>query len=70
MASERDVLVKKVFPELRERLLPYRIKLVDIDLRWGITEEQAERILENGLWPSRCRDGHRGPRPDAPSVEG
>lgn len=42
MHSERDILVKKVFPELRERLLPYRIQLVDIDLRWGITEEQSE----------------------------
>ena len=42
MHSERDILVKKVFPELREKLLPYRIKLVDIDLRWGITEEQSE----------------------------
>jgi hypothetical protein len=42
MHSERDVLVKKVFPQLREKLLPYRIKIIDIDLRWGITEEQAE----------------------------
>jgi len=42
MPSERDVLVKKVFPQIREKLLPYRIKLIDIDLRWGITEEQAE----------------------------
>jgi WD40 repeat protein len=45
--AERDHLVKVVFPELRERLDPYRIDLVDIDLRWGITEAQAEdgRVL-------------------------
>src|SRR5271163_4633430 len=42
MHAERDHLVKVVFPSLRERLLPYRVELVDIDLRWGITEAQAE----------------------------
>lgn len=42
MHSERDILVKKVFPLLREKLAPYRIKLIDIDLRWGITEDQSE----------------------------
>ncbi len=40
MHSERDWLVKRVFPALRERLEKYRVHLVDIDLRWGITEEQ------------------------------
>lgn len=42
MHSERNHLVKVVFPALRERLEPHRVHLVDIDLRWGITEEQAE----------------------------
>ncbi len=42
MHSERDWLVKRVFPALRERLEPFRIHLVDIDLRWGVTKEQAE----------------------------
>jgi hypothetical protein len=42
MHAERDCLVKVVFPELRERLLPHRIHLVDIDLRWGVTAAQAE----------------------------
>lgn len=41
MHAERDHLVKVVFPALRERLLSYRIHLVDIDLRWGVTSEQA-----------------------------
>jgi len=43
MHAERDWLVKRVFPALRERLEKYRIHLVDIDLRWGITEEEAQK---------------------------
>lgn len=48
MDAERDMLVKRVFPQLRERLLSYRIHLIDIDLRWGITPEEAEndRVLD------------------------
>ena len=33
MHSERDYLVKVVFPRLRERLEKYRVHLIDIDLR-------------------------------------
>jgi hypothetical protein len=46
--AERDWLVKRVFPALREKLHAYRIHLVDIDLRWGITEEEArhDRVLD------------------------
>ena len=48
MHAERDWLVKRVFPALRERLEKYRIHLVDIDLRWGVTEaeSQADRVLD------------------------
>jgi len=42
MHAERDHLVSVVFPKLRERLERYRIYLDDIDLRWGVTQEQAE----------------------------
>jgi len=42
-ADERDLLVRRVFPELRARLKDRFIELVDVDLRWGITAEQAER---------------------------
>ena len=42
MHTERDYLVKYVFPELRERCLRKGIHLVDIDLRWGVTEKEAE----------------------------
>jgi nephrocystin-3 len=48
MHAERDHLVKVVFPELRDRMAGRHLYLVDIDLRWGITEEEAEqgRALE------------------------
>jgi tetratricopeptide (TPR) repeat protein len=42
MHAERDYLIKFTFPALRERLLPYRIEIYDIDLRWGITEDEAK----------------------------
>lgn len=42
MQAERDHLVRVVFPALRERLEPFRVHLIDIDLRWGVTREQAE----------------------------
>src|SRR5438128_1270619 len=40
MQAERDHLVRFVFPRLREELLPRRIHLIDVDLRWGVTAEQ------------------------------
>jgi hypothetical protein len=41
--EERDLLVRRVFPALRARLKDRFVELVDVDLRWGITAEQAER---------------------------
>jgi tetratricopeptide (TPR) repeat protein len=49
MQAERDHLVRVVFPALRERLEPYRVHLIDIDLRWGVTREQAENRQILGL---------------------
>ena len=43
MHAERDFLVKKVFPRLTEWCEQRRLRMVDIDLRWGVTEEQATR---------------------------
>jgi WD40 repeat protein len=40
MQSERDHLVRFVFPRLRDELLQRRIHLVDVDLRWGVTSDQ------------------------------
>ncbi|KAN0022174.1 hypothetical protein ACTFIU_004345 [Dictyostelium citrinum] len=43
MQGERDLLVKTIFPELRAKCLKNRIHLTEIDLRWGITEEDAHK---------------------------
>ena len=40
--EERDLLVRRVFPLLRTKLQSRFVDLVDVDLRWGITEEEAE----------------------------
>ena len=41
MHAERDYLVKQVFPELREWCAQRKLNLIDIDLRWGVTEQDA-----------------------------
>lgn len=48
MHAERDHLAKVVFPALRERLERHRVHLDDIDLRWGLTQDQSDNdeILE------------------------
>ena len=43
MHAERDHLVRVVFPELRERCAKRHLHLIDVDLRWGVTEEDAQR---------------------------
>jgi WD40 repeat protein len=43
MHAERDFLVKKVFPRLAEWCEQRKLRMVDIDLRWGVTEEDATR---------------------------
>ena len=42
MHGERDVLTRLVFPELKEMCKKRRLNLVEVDLRWGITEEQSQ----------------------------
>jgi len=42
MHAERDHLVKVVFPRLRAALLKDHIHLEDIDLRWGLTQEESD----------------------------
>ncbi|MDA8632343.1 tetratricopeptide repeat protein [Verrucomicrobiales bacterium] len=42
-AEERDLLVRKVFPELRRKCRERQVELVEVDLRWGITAEEAEQ---------------------------
>jgi hypothetical protein len=45
MHAERDHLVTDILPRLRENLEKHRIYLDDIDLRWGVTEEQTRSRL-------------------------
>ncbi len=41
MNRERELLVKQVFPELRRLCAERFVTFTEVDLRWGITEEQA-----------------------------
>ena len=47
MEAERRVLVERVFPQVREWCHGRGVSFTEIDLRWGITEEQsrAGRVL-------------------------
>ena len=59
MHAERDYLVKRVFPELSEWCEERKLRLVDIDLRWGVTEKDSQenkRVVEVCLTNiDRCR---------------
>ena len=58
--EERDILVKRVFPELRQFCRDRFVELVEVDLRWGITAEQSEKgeVLPICLKEiTRCRPG-------------
>ncbi|XP_016365537.1 telomerase protein component 1-like isoform X2 [Sinocyclocheilus rhinocerous] len=46
MHAERDVLVRSVFPELRRRAAPHYLYLQEVELRWGVTEEESNRAVE------------------------
>ncbi|KAK1786294.1 hypothetical protein P4O66_017995 [Electrophorus voltai] len=46
MHAERDVLVRSIFPELRRRAAPHCLYLQEVELRWGITEEESGRAVE------------------------
>ncbi|XP_062873352.1 telomerase protein component 1-like [Trichomycterus rosablanca] len=46
MHAERDALLRSVFPELRRRAATLCLHLQEVDLRWGVTEEQSARATE------------------------
>ncbi|XP_039671900.1 telomerase protein component 1 isoform X3 [Perca fluviatilis] len=46
MHAERDILVRSVFPELRRRAAPHCLYLQEVELRWGVTEEESGRATE------------------------
>jgi len=42
MQEERDYLVRKVFPAIRRACRERQVEFTEIDLRWGVTSEEAE----------------------------
>uniref|UniRef100_A0A0B7A7W0 DUF4062 domain-containing protein n=1 Tax=Arion vulgaris TaxID=1028688 RepID=A0A0B7A7W0_9EUPU len=60
--NEREVLVKKVFPELREWCNDRGLKLLECDLRWGIPKDTstADTILVCLDEIDRCRVINKG----------
>ena len=48
MEKEREQLIKKVFPVLRKKAAQRGVSLTELDLRWGITQEESEngKVLE------------------------
>ncbi|EJM34331.1 hypothetical protein PMI26_05819 [Pseudomonas sp. GM33] len=58
MQVERDYLLKHVFPEVRERCTERGVGFTEIDLRWGVTEEEAKNGTTIAICLSeidRCR---------------
>ncbi|MCK4306393.1 MAG: DUF4062 domain-containing protein, partial [Candidatus Eisenbacteria sp.] len=43
MEAEREELIKHIFPQLRKLCEARGVGFADVDLRWGVTEEQTER---------------------------
>ena len=43
MHAERDELVLRIFPQLRKMCKKRGVDFKEVDLRWGITEEQSKR---------------------------
>ncbi|KAK2172235.1 hypothetical protein NP493_979g00022 [Ridgeia piscesae] len=56
--QEREILVKKVFPNLRTWCEPRRLYLVECDLRWGVPKDYSEEFtLRTCLGEiDRCRE--------------
>ena len=78
MHAERDILVRSVFPELRRRAASHCLYLQEVELRWGVTEEESSRAAELCL-SEVCRSqmmvgilGERyglvPPKPDLPDL--
>ena len=43
MQFERDHLIKNVFPQIRQACRKRLVEFTEIDLRWGVTQEEAEQ---------------------------
>jgi hypothetical protein len=67
MKLDRDHLVKFVFPELRETCERRGVVWEEVDLRWGIPDEDSDKLLPLCFTQiARCRPyfiGLLGPTP-------
>jgi hypothetical protein len=60
---ERDILMKEIVPILREKARPYGIDVVDVDMRWGVKDENTDHHM---TWLAcsqiieRCRLSSKG----------
>lgn len=43
MQFERDYLIKNIFPQIRQACRERLVEFTEIDLRWGVTKEEAEQ---------------------------
>lgn len=43
MMMERDYLMKNVFPEIKQLCKQYGVAFTEVDLRWGVTNEDVEQ---------------------------
>lgn len=45
---ERNFLMRRTFPKLQEEALKHGISITEMDLRWGITEDESKlgRVLQ------------------------
>ena len=48
MQAERDYLVKFTFPQLRKLCESRSVTWGEVDLRWGVTDEQKAEVIERG----------------------
>src|SRR5713101_5137500 len=58
MQFEREELVKQVFPRLRKLCVSRGVSWSEIDLRWGVTDEQR---AEGRVLPICIAEIHRSP---------
>eukprot|EP01127_Copromyxa_protea_P014003 TRINITY_DN3838_c0_g2_i1.p1 TRINITY_DN3838_c0_g2~~TRINITY_DN3838_c0_g2_i1.p1 ORF type:complete len:2315 (-),score=541.03 TRINITY_DN3838_c0_g2_i1:41-6064(-) len=42
MHGERDILTRIVLPEIKERAKQRKVRVYEVDLRWGVTEEESQ----------------------------
>lgn len=59
MQKERNYLIRKVFPDIRRECRRRNVEFTPLDLRWGITEEEAT----NGRVVEICMDEIERTRP-------